>query len=252
MQHAIDINADLGESTKARRLEQEVDIFPYLSSCNIACGFHGGDPVFIERAIVQALQHGLRIGAHPSYPDRTNFGRHPMDIPAEELKAVLRYQVSALKGMVESLGGALSYVKPHGALYHTLCQNEGQAQLAVSVLQSVAPQLQVMGLPGSALARAAQSAGLGFIREGFADRRYGADGQLLSRKEPGAVLHDPAEVVSQVRQILMEGMVTTCSGSCLPLQVDSLCIHGDNPMAVPILKALDHFFQQSGIQKGSV
>ena len=251
MQLTIDLNADLGESTETRRFEHEAGIFPYLSSCNIACGFHGGDPVFIERAIVQALRHGLRIGAHPSYPDRTNFSRHPMDIPAEELKAVLRYQVSALKGMVESLGGALSYIKPHGALYHALCQDEGQAQLAVSVIQSIDHQLQIMVLPGSALARAARSAGMGFIREGFADRRYGADGQLLSRKESGVVLHDPAEVIAQVRQILMEGMVTTSSGSCLPLQIDSLCVYKDNPMAVPILKALDHFFQQSDIQKGS-
>lgn len=252
MQYTVDLNADLGESTRTKRFPHEADIFPYLSSCNIACGFHGGDPVFIERAILQALQHGLRIGAHPSYPDRANFGRQPMDLPGEELQAVLRYQVCALKGMVESLGGALSYVKPHGALYHTLCGDERQALLAVSVFQSIDPNLQVMGLPNSALSRATIKSGLVFIREGFADRRYAPDGQLLSRKQPGAVLHDPAEVAAQVRQILMEGMVTTRSGSRLSLQVDSLCIHGDNPMSVPILKALNHFFQQSGIQKGSV
>ncbi len=251
MQLSIDLNADLGEGTQTKRFPNEADIFSYLSSCNIACGFHGGDPIFIEEAIGQALQHGLRIGAHPSYPDRPNFGRAPMHLPPKELQAILRYQVCALKGMVESLGGQLSYVKPHGALYHALCQHEEQAQLAVAIFQSISPELRVMGLPGSALARAAQSAGLGFIREAFADRRYGADGQLLSRKQPGAVLHDPAEVVAQVRQTLMEGMVTTDAGGRLPLQADSLCIHGDNPMAVPILKALDHFFQQSGIQKGS-
>lgn len=252
MQLSIDLNADLGESTSTRRFRHEVDIFPYLSSCNIACGFHGGDPIDIETAIRQALLHGLRIGAHPSYPDRPNFGRQPMELPAEELQAVLRYQVSALKGMAESLGGQLSYVKPHGALYHALCHSEKQARLAVAVFQSIDPQLQVMGLPGSALSRAAQGAGMGFIREGFADRRYAADGQLLSRKQAGAVIHDPAEAVAQARQILMEGMATTSTGSLLPMKVDSLCIHGDNPMAVPILKALDHFFQQSGIQKGRV
>lgn len=252
MQLSMDINADLGESTLTKRFPYEAEIFPYLSSCNIACGFHGGDPIFIEKAIRQALQHGLRIGAHPSYPDRANFGRKPMDLPEEELQAILRYQVSAIKGIVESLGGQLSYVKPHGALYHALSQNEDQAQLAISVIQSIDSNLMVMGLPGNALARVARSEGVSYIREGFADRCYGADGQLLSRDQPGAILHDPTQVVAQVRQILMEGMVTTRSGSRLPLQVDSLCIHGDNPMAVPILKALNHFFQQSGIQKGSV
>lgn len=252
MNPAIDLNADLGESTRTKRFHHEAEIFPYLSSCNIACGFHGGDPVFIERAILQALKHGLRIGAHPSYPDRQNFGRQPMELPAAALQAMLRYQVSALKGMVESLGGQLSYVKPHGALYHTLCGDERQAQLAVAVFQSIDANLQVMGLPDSALARAAGNAGMGFLREAFADRRYAPDGQLLSRNQPGAVLHDAAEAVEQVRQILMEGMVTTHSGSLLPLQADSLCIHGDNPMAVPILQALDHFFRQTGIQKGSL
>lgn len=252
MRHAVDLNADLGESTRTKRFPHEADIFPYLSSCNIACGFHGGDPVYIEKAIRQALKHGLRIGAHPSYPDRENFGRMPMELPEAELQAMLRYQVSALKGMVESLGGHLSYIKPHGALYHTLCRDEKQAQLAVAVFHSIDPNLHVMGLSDSTLARAASDAGLGYIREGFADRRYAADGQLLSRKQSGAVLRDPAEVVEQVRQILMEGMVTTNTGARLPLQVDSLCIHGDNPMAVPILQALDHFFRQSGIQKGNL
>ncbi|MEQ8704274.1 MAG: 5-oxoprolinase subunit PxpA [Phaeodactylibacter sp.] len=252
MQQSIDINADLGESTQTRRFEHEDHLFPYLSSCNIACGFHGGDPVFIEAAIRQALKHRLQIGAHPSYPDRLNFGRQPMNLPSTELQAVLRYQVSALKGMVESLGGQLSYIKPHGALYHTLCQHEAQAQLAVAVFTAIDPNLKIMGLPGSALARAAGKAGLYFIREGFADRRYGPEGQLLPRNMPGAVLKDPAKVVEQARQILMESSVTTSAGTRLPLQVDSLCIHGDNPMAVPALKALDHFFAQSGIQKSSV
>jgi UPF0271 protein len=252
MRHAVDLNADLGESTHTKRFPHEAEIFPYLSSCNIACGFHGGDPIFIEKAILQALEHGLRIGAHPSYPDRENFGRMPMELTAAAQQAMLRYQVSALKGIVESLGGQLSYVKPHGALYHTLCRDERQAQLAVAVFHSIDPNLQVMGLPDSALARAASDTGLGYIREGFADRRYAPDGQLLSRQQPGAVLHNPAEVVGQVRQILMEGMVTTNTGARLPLQVDSLCVHGDNPMAVPILQALDHFFRQSGIQKGNL
>lgn len=252
MQYCMDINADLGESTKTQRFEQEERLFPYLSSCNIACGFHGGDPIYIEKAIRRALQHELRIGAHPSYPDRSNFGRQPMNLPPDELKAVLRYQVGALKGMVESLGGKLAYVKPHGALYHTLCQQEPQARLALEVFASIDKNLKVMGPPASALEHTALETGLGYIREGFADRRYGPDGQLLSRSQPGAVLTDPVEVVNQVRQILMDKSVATSTGSRFPLQVDSLCIHGDNPMAIPILQAVDHFLLQSGIQKQAV
>ena len=252
MRSAIDINADLGESTYSKRFPLEAELFPYLSSCNIACGFHGGDPIFIEEAIQHALQHGIRIGAHPSYPDRATFGRQPMDLSVAELKAVLKYQIGALKTMVESRNGTLSYVKPHGALYHVLCADNIQAKAAVAVCTEIDPKLAVMGLPDAALEAAAQQAGLEFIREGFADRRYTNDGSLVSRKEADALLSTPEAVAEQVKLILTEGMVRTNTGQRLSLEVDSLCIHGDHQNAVQNLMAIDQLLGQLAIHKGTV
>ncbi|NBC09061.1 MAG: zinc ABC transporter solute-binding protein [Bacteroidetes bacterium] len=166
----IDLNADLGESTHQRPLPGQEALFPYLSSCNIACGFHGGDPLFIEQAIRQAIAHGLRIGAHPSYPDRANFGRKPMPLPPERLQAEVRYQVAALKSMAESLGGRLSYVKPHGALYNQMAFDEPTARPVLAAVKEIDTDLALMGLAGSPLQKWAASAGLRFIAEAFAEQ----------------------------------------------------------------------------------
>lgn len=247
----IDINCDLGESTHQRPLPDQAALFPYLSSCNIACGFHGGDPLFIEQAIRQAIAHGLRIGAHPSYPDRMNFGRKPMPLPPERLQAEVRYQVAALKGMAESLGGHLSYVKPHGALYNQMAFDEAIARPVLAAVKAIDPSLGLMGLAGSPLQQWVAAAGLHFIAEAFADRRYTRDGKLAPRTQQGAVLSAPQAVVEQAHRIITGQLVATLDGSSITIQADSLCLHGDHPQALAIAQALDTHFRRQGIQKSA-
>ncbi len=245
----IDLNCDLGESTHERPMPEQEALFPYLTSCNIACGFHGGDPIFIEKAIRLALQHGLRIGAHPSYPDRAYFGRRDMELPADELRAVIRYQVAALSGMVESLGGQLAYVKPHGALYNRMAYEHAVAEPVLEAVLSLGAGLKLMGLAGSPLADWARQAGLDFIPEAFADRRYTADGRLASRSLGRAVIEQPAEAVQQAHAIITGGAIRTLNGAPIRLQARSLCLHGDHPQALQIAQALDEHFSEQGIQK---
>jgi 5-oxoprolinase (ATP-hydrolysing) subunit A len=247
--HQIDLNCDLGEGTHERPQPDQSALFPYLTSCNIACGFHGGDPLFIENAIRLAVHYGLRIGAHPSYPDRANFGRQHMELPAPELRAMIRYQVAALNGMVENLGGRVAYVKPHGALYHTMLRDEKVAATVMGTLLDMDERLVLMGLANSPLSAWAAQAGLSFIAEAFADRRYTSDGQLAPRSQPGAVIHEPEVAVRQAHQIVVEGQVMSLEGKRIRLKADSLCIHGDNPAAVDILKALDEHFRAHNILK---
>ncbi|HKK79729.1 MAG TPA: 5-oxoprolinase subunit PxpA [Phaeodactylibacter sp.] len=247
----IDINCDLGESTHQCPLPDQAALFPYLSSCNIACGFHGGDPLFIEQAIRQAIAHGLRIGAHPSYPDRLNFGRKPMPLPPERLQAEVRYQVAALKGMVESLGGRLSYVKPHGALYNQMAFDEPTARPVLAAVKEIDTDLALMGLAGSPLQKWAASAGLRFIAEAFADRRYTKHGRLASRAREGAVLLSPEVVVEQAHRIITGQPVATLDGASITIQADSLCLHGDHPQAIAIAQAINTHFRRHGIQKSA-
>lgn len=241
----FDLNCDLGESYGRFQVGNDDALFPYLTSCNIACGFHGGDPLHIERTIQKALDHELRIGAHPSYPDLMGFGRRKMQIPPAELRALIKYQVAALKGMVESAGGKLAYVKPHGALYNSMVKDGEEAAAVVEAIQSIDPSLAVMGLAGSPVQAIVESAGMSFIAEGFADRRYTDAGQLVARGTPGAVIADPAVAAEQVRSVVQERKLITQSGKPFPLQADSFCIHGDNPAAVSILRAIYTVFGTS-------
>lgn len=238
----FDLNCDLGESYGRFEVGNDDALFPYLTSCNIACGFHGGDPYHIEKTIQKALNHELRIGAHPSYPDLMGFGRRKMQIPILEIRAIVKYQVAALKGMVKSVGGQLSYVKPHGALYNSMAQHREEAEAVVDGIKSIDPSLAVMGLAGSHMREITQAAGLSFIAEGFADRRYTDAGHLVARGTPGAVIDNPEVAAVQVKNVVRENRLTTLSGGSIPLQVDSFCIHGDNPAAVSILRAIYESF----------
>ncbi len=249
MPFSIDINCDLGESFGTFQKGQDAAVFPFLTSCNIACGFHGGDPWHMEQTIQLALQHQVRIGAHPSYPDLQGFGRRSMQIPAPELKAMIKYQIAALKGMAESQGGTLTYVKPHGALYNDAAKDAALAATILQAIQELDASLSLMGLAGSEMQHQAQSKGHPFLAEAFADRRYRKDGRLQSRQEKGAVLHDPEKVCEQVLQIVTRQGVETVEGDWLPILADSICIHGDNPAAIEILQALDKAFEKYQIKK---
>lgn len=238
----LDINCDMGESRGAFIVGNDELLFPYIQSCNIACGFHGGDPLHIENTIKNALKHKVRIGAHPSYPDLEGFGRRKMALSAENLTAIIKYQVAALKGMVESLGGQLAYVKPHGALYNTAAKNEREARIVIAAIQAIDPQLALMGLANSTMEQIAQQVDIPFIAEAFADRRYEPTGQLMSRSKQGAVIQDAAQALAQVESIFVRKIVQASDGVYIPMMAQSICIHGDNPAALDILKVIQKSF----------
>ena len=235
----IDINCDMGESFGNYTIGNDEKVFPYITSCNIACGFHGGDPLHIEKTIKGALANGVQIGAHPSYPDLAGFGRRYMQIKADELKAIVKYQVAALKGMTESLGGQLAYVKPHGALYNTAAKHKTEALAIIEAVQAIDSSLILMGLAGSPIEDLAKEMEIPFVAEAFADRKYMSDGSLRSRTLDEAVIEDPEKATAQVLSIVLGQRVQTYEGSSLPLIAQSICIHGDNRQVEALLKAID-------------
>lgn len=239
----IDINCDMGESYGNFKVGNDEAIFPYISSCNIACGFHGGDPFHMQKTIKSALKYNVKIGAHPSYPDLAGFGRRKMDMNDEELKAVLKYQIAAIKGMVESEGGQLEYVKPHGALYNASASDVNECQMIVEAVKEIDSNLALMGLANSRVKKEANANGLDFIAEAFADRRYLPSGQLMSRKQKGSVITKPEEAFEQVKSLVMNQSVTADGGNHIAIKADSICIHGDNPSAVETLKLIKDFYR---------
>jgi UPF0271 protein len=242
----------MGESHGNVIIGNDEAIFPYITSCNIACGFHGGDPIHMERTIRLALQHGVQIGAHPSYPDRDGFGRRKMHLSREDLKAVLVYQISALCGMTASLGGVVRYVKPHGALYNIAADEEAEARTVIEALIACDSNLALMGLPDSAMEYSARQEGIQFIREAFADRRYDSNGKLVPRSAHNAVIDDPSEAAQQVLLLVQEQKVVARDGQTISVHADSICVHGDHKNTLDILIAIDVHFRRYGIAKKSV
>lgn len=236
---SIDLNCDMGESYGNYLIGNDVALMPYISSCNIACGFHAGDPVHILQTLMEAKKHHLRIGAHPGYPDLNGFGRRPMSLSELELRAFILYQVSAVAGMAASIGAEVSYVKPHGALYNSMAHDRILAINFVSAIKEVDATLSIMGLAGSHLGHWVEEAGMSFIAEAFADRRYNDQGSLLPRSDPRAVISDPREAAEQVAMIINESRVKTNTDSYFPIDAESICIHGDNKNAINILIAIN-------------
>ncbi len=235
---SIDINCDLGESYGNFIIGNDEAVFPYLTSCNIACGFHGGDPYHIERTIDLALKHEVQIGAHPSYPDLMGFGRRKMTVPFDQLSSIIKYQVSALKSMTESKGAQLIFVKPHGALYNSMVQNEKEASVVIDAIKSIDSSLVLMCLANSPVEQLCKKAGMKFAAEAFADRRYTAKGTLMSRSIQQALIQNPEEGAAQVLSMVLHHEVTTNESTKINLNPDSICIHGDNPAAVNLLKSI--------------
>ncbi len=234
----IDLNCDMGESYGNYLIGQDDEIMPWITSCNIACGFHGGDPFHIEKTLLNARKYQLRVGAHPGYPDLNGFGRRPMQFSDDELRAIIRYQVSALTGMARSLGIKVSYVKPHGALYNKMADDEREALVVIRTIREIDPGLAIMGLAGSQVKDIAAAIGIRFIAEAFADRRYDDLGKLVSRLNEAAVIEDPVLAADQVWSIIKRKEVVSVSGVVIPVVADSICIHGDHKNAVPILRAI--------------
>jgi UPF0271 protein len=228
----IDLNADLGEGM------DDAAILPFVTSANIACGLHAGGPGVMDRTVSLALQHGVRIGAHPGYPDRENFGRTNLQLAPAELRALVLYQLGALDALVRTRGGALKHVKAHGALYNQAARDPELARNLAESVRNFRADLILVGLAGSAQIKAALDAGLAVEGEAFADRRYLPDGTLMPRSQPGAVLHDPAEAAAQALQIVHEHAVTASNGQLIPIDAQTLCLHGDTPGAVEIARAV--------------
>ena len=245
----IDINCDMGESYGNYQIGNDNAIFPYITSSNIACGFHGGDPLHIEKTIEKALEHGVQVGAHPGYPDLSGFGRRRMHIVPEELRGIVKYQVAALKSLTESLGGKLSYVKPHGALYNTAADHEKDAGAIAKAVKEIDPAITLMGMAGSYVEKAAGAEGLSFVAEAFADRKYENHGRLRSRTLEGALITDPEEAAEQVVSIVLKKQVMSYDNQPVELHAESICIHGDNPQAVAILQAIDQKLEENNIAK---
>lgn len=244
----IDLNCDMGEAYGKAEALYDKDIMPYLSSCNIACGFHSGDPLTIERTILMALEHGVAIGAHPAFPDLQGFGRRVMHIPQEELTAIVRYQVAALKGMTEALGGKLHHVKPHGALYNLAAKDETTAQAIVQAVASIDRNLIIYGLPDSVMEKVTSNAELQYAREGFADRTYENNGSLRSRTHRDAVIHNEQQVLEQVCAMVQKGQVRTYNNQIIDLKIDTICLHSDTKNAARLASNIHQTLTAHGIE----
>ena len=229
----IDLNADLGEG-----MGDDAAILPWLTSANIACGLHAGGPDVMDRTVALALQRGVRIGAHPGYPDRENFGRTDLHLSGSELRALVLYQLGALDALVRARGGTIKHVKAHGALYNRAAKDPALAKTFAEAVRDFRPDLILVGLAGSAQIEAAKAAGLQSEGEAFADRRYLPDGSLMPRSQPGAVLHDPAEAAAQAVQIARDHEVTASDGTKIHVEARTICLHGDTPGAVQIARAV--------------
>ena len=244
----IDLNADLGESFGVWRLGDDEAMLDVVTSANVACGFHAGDPALLLRTCGAAAARGVRIGAQVSYRDLAGFGRRFIDVAPEDLTADVIYQIGALQALARAAGSVVSYVKPHGALYNTIVNDHAQARAVAEAVHAVDPNLPVLGLSGSVFFAEAQRLGLRTVPEAFADRAYRPDGQLVSRRERNAVLHDVAEIADRVASMVNTGRVFAVDGSTIPITVESVCVHGDSPGAVQIANAVRDRLQADGVE----
>lgn len=242
---AIDLNSDLGESFGVWRLGDDAAMYPVVTSANLACGFHAGDPSTMLAACRAAAHHGVTVGAHPSYRDLAGFGRRDIEQPLDTLHADVLYQVSALEGMAAHAGTAVRYLKPHGALYNRAAVDLAVAEVIADVAR--ARSLPVLGLPGSAMAEACVRAGVGFVAEAFVDRGYLADGTLAPRDLDGAVLTDPATVAARAVRMVIAHETDAVDGTTVRLEPASLCVHGDTVGAVAIARAVRAALEAAGV-----
>ncbi|MBT8365338.1 MAG: 5-oxoprolinase subunit PxpA [Deltaproteobacteria bacterium] len=246
----IDLNSDVGESFGNYKLGLDEEVIPLISSANIACGFHAGDPAVMKRTISIAKENGIAIGAHPGFPDLIGFGRRSMDASLEEIQDYVIYQVGALQGFAAAQRLKLQHVKPHGALYNMAVQNPAIWDAVAQALAAVDPHLILFVLAGSNrkdLEAIGARHGIRIAFEFFGDRAYNPDGSLVSRKEPGAVIHDHKAVAEKVLKMIKEGRVVCKDGSEIDMAADTICVHGDNPAALALVKNIRESLQAAGV-----
>ena len=243
----IDLNADLGESLGPWTMGHDERLMRSVTSANIACGFHAGDPSVMRRTLRLAKHHGVAVGAHPGFPDLAGFGRRERHVSPSELEDLVLYQLAALAGMAAAEGLRLQHVKAHGALYNMAARDVILAGAIARAVAAFDPALILLGLPNSALLSEGEAAGLRVAAEVFADRTYEADGSLTSRRTPGSVLHDPAHVVARAVDMVRTGRVTATDGTVVPLRADTICLHGDTPGAADLARQVRASLESAGI-----
>ncbi len=244
----VDLNSDIGESFGRWELGDDDAMLAVVTSANVACGFHAGDPSTLARTCRSAAVHDVRVGAQVSYHDLVGFGRRFIDATATELTDDIVYQIGALQAIARVAGTDVTYVKPHGALYNTVVHHEVHAQAVVDAIASVDEDLPILGLPGSKLLEFAEQRGLRTVREAFADRAYNPDATLVSRRQSGAVLYDVNAVADRVARMVTDGVVEAIDGSVIAIDVDSICVHGDSPDAVAMSIATAERLSQVGVE----
>ena len=250
MAPVVDLNSDLGEGFGRWALGDDRALLGIVTSANVACGFHAGDPSTLRRVTRWAAEAGVAVGAQVSYRDLAGFGRRPMEVPPDELRDEVLYQMGALEAFCRGAGDRLRYVKPHGALYNRCATDPVQAGAVVAAVVDHGAGLPILGLPGSALSDAAAAAGLRTVTEGFADRAYQADGTLVPRDRPGAVLSDADQVAARALALAAGKPVVAVDGTAVSIRVRSLCVHGDTPGAVALAAAVRRALEEAGVELG--
>jgi UPF0271 protein len=244
----VDLNCDMGESFGAYRIGADDAVFPYITSANVACGFHGGDPGVMRATLTRARELGVSVGAHPGFQDLIGFGRRSMDVTPQEVYDLMVYQIGALLGFARATGVTMRHVKAHGALYNMAAVKRELATAIATAVRDVDRNLILFGLPGSFLISEGEAAGLTTAGEAFADRNYMSDGTLVSRKRPDAQVHDATEAVSRAVRMVRDGKVTAIDGTELAMRVDTICIHGDGPHAAEFAQQLRSGFEAAEIK----
>jgi UPF0271 protein len=244
----LDLNADLGESFGSWKMGDDAAMFQLVTSANVACGFHAGDPITMLDSCRAAYELDVTVGAHVGYRDLAGFGRRSLDASFDELFGDVLYQLGALDGVAHAVGASVDYVKPHGALYNRLMHDAGQAEAVVAAVSAYDPGLPILGLPGSELLKQAREAGHPVFVEAFADRAYQADGTLVPRSQEGAVLHDVDAVVERAVRMATKGEVVAVDGTVVQVRPDSLCIHGDTPGAVEMAAGVRAGLVAAGVE----
>ena len=243
----IDLNSDLGESFGRWTLGSDAELMKAITSANVACGYHAGDPGVMRQTVKLAREAGVAVGAHPGLPDLAGFGRRNMAVTADEVEDMVLYQVGALAAIAAAEGVRLQHVKPHGALYNMAAKDRALADAIARAIRSLDVALVLFALPGTALEKAGLAAGLRVAREGFADRAYDVDGSLTPRTRPGAVIHTPEEVIGRAVRMARDGVVRATNGSDIPMRVDTICTHGDTPASHELTRQLRAALEADGI-----
>lgn len=248
----VDLNSDLGEGFGNYKIGLDEEVIKHVTSVNVACGWHAGDPLVMEKTIKTAKKNKVEVGAHPGFPDLMGFGRRNLLVSPSEMKAYIKYQLGALMAFAKGEGKKIQHVKPHGAMYNMAAKDSKLAIAIAEAIYEVDKDIILLGLANSELIKAGEKVGLKVANEVFADRAYNADGTLVSRAKEGAVIHDADIAISRVIRMIKEGKVTAITGEDIEINAQSICVHGDNPEAVEFVKRIKAKLQEEGIEVTSI